>query len=229
MPKVLVSFLLLSTVILSSCNDSKKMVEQEWKVYKSVMEHGDLSSAMNSLNRIIAIEKYNADALDTLALLYLKNGSNDAAVKIAFRALNVRESDALVRTYAKANKGIGKNDVALEQFTKLLKKFPESLEYQYEVAYAYINLNKLSDAIPHVQAIIEHPNSGTEVMQEFIKEGSQLLPYKAVAFNMLGYIQTQAGQPQDALKSYQTALQIFPKYYLASNNLKVLQAQLEAK
>lgn len=229
MNKVLFPTLMLAALFLSSCDNSKKMVENEWKVYDSVIENGDVISAIVTLNRIVAIDRYNADALDTLAILYLKSGSNEAASKIAFRALNVRESDALVRVLAKANKGLGKNDIALENFSKLLAKDPQNLEYQYEVAYAYINQKRLNDAVPLIQSIIQNPNSGSEVMKEFFDGGSQLLPYRAVAFNMLGFIQSQAGQTDAAIKSYQTALQIFPRYYLASNNLKLTQEQLKKK
>lgn len=227
MNKVLLPFLMLSALLVCSCDNSKKMVETEWKVYDSVIQNGDIVSAIVTLNRIIAVDNYNADALDTLAILYLKSGSNEAASKLAFRALNVRESDALTHVLAKANKNLGKNDIALENFNKLLAKDPQNLEYQYEVAYAYINQKRLNDAVPLIQSIIQNPNSGSEVMKEFFDGGSQLLPYRAVAFNMLGFIQSQAGQTDAAIKSYETALQIFPRYYLAGNNLKLTQEQLK--
>lgn len=227
MNKVLLPVLLLAGLFLSSCDNSQKMVETEWKVYNAAIEQGDVISAIVTLNRIVAFDKYNANALDTLAILYLKSGSNEAAAKVAFRALNVRESDAVVRVLGKANKNLGKYDVALENFSKLLAKSPENLEYHYEVAYAFINQNRLNDAVPHIQAIIQNPNSGSEVMKEFFDGGSQLLPYRAVAFNMLGFIQSQAGQVDAAIQSYETALQIFPRYYLASNNLKVTKEQLK--
>ncbi|MCF8276437.1 MAG: tetratricopeptide repeat protein [Flavobacteriales bacterium] len=229
MSKVLLLALITVSLMFSSCDNTGKMVEREWVVYNSVMDQGDIITAITCLNRIVAFEKYNPDALDTLAILYLKSGSNEAAAKIATRALNVRESDVLTKVLAKANKGLGKYDIALENYSKLLVKTPEDLELMYEVAYAYINLSRLNDALPFVQKIISHPESGSAVMQEFIKEGSQLLPYRAVAFNMLGFIQTQANEPEAAIKSYETALQIFPNYYLANNNLKLLSAKLEKK
>ncbi|MDP6908785.1 MAG: hypothetical protein QF371_04725 [Flavobacteriales bacterium] len=203
------------------------MVEFEWKVYKSATEHGDIGTAINSLNRILTIDKYDGNALDTLAILYLRSGANDAAAKLAFRALNVRESDAVTRVTATAHKNMGKHGIALEHFAKLQAKNPEDLQLLYEVAYANINLSKLNEALPFIKTMIEHPQSGTEVMQEFIKEGSQMVPYRSVAYNMLGFIQTKAGQNDAAVNSYQAALGLFPNYYLASNNLKVLKEKLK--
>ena len=229
MSKVLVSIIAISAFLFSSCNSDKKMIDLEWKIYHSAMEHGDYSTGINSLNRIVAVEKYNADALDTLALLYLSAGSNDAASKLATRALNIRESDALVRVLGKAYKGLGKHDLSLEYFSKLLAKKPQDLEMLYEVSYAKINVGKLREALPEIQMIIAHPESEKKLMQEFINEGSQMVPYKAVALNMLGFLQNQAGQPADAMVSYQSALAIFPKYYLAGNNLKILTAKNQAK
>ncbi len=227
MIKVLYSSIIISVLLLSACDSTEKHTEKEWQIYKSSMDHGDRTTAMNSLNRIIAFEKYEANALDTLAILYLQSGANEAAVTIAKRALNVRESDELIYTLAKASKGLGNYEVALENYQKLLTKKPDNLELLYEVAYANINLSKLSEALPHIKTIIQHPESGSAVMQEFIADGSQLLPYKAVAYNMLGFLQTKAGQDQEAVKSYEAAIQIFPKYYLANNNLKVMLEKLK--
>lgn len=229
MAKVLPFLLVSSFLIFSSCNDNQKAIEFEWKVYAAVMEHNDATSAMNSLNRILVLDAYNPAALDTLAILYLTNGMNESAAKIAFRALNVRESDAVLKVLAKANKGMGKHDIALENFEKLLAKDSTSLELLYETAYAYINLGKFNEAIAPLQKIIDHPESGSAVMKEYVNEGSQLVPFKAVAFNMVGYIQTQAGMNQDAISSYETALKIYPKYYLANNNLKLLTERLARK
>ena len=216
----------LCILFLTACSNSEKATEFEWKVYNKAVELGDANTAINSLNRILIHEKYNGDALDTLAMLYLNSGSNAAALNIGTRAANVRESDATTRVLAKANKGLAKYDEALVHFSKLLEKNPDNLEVLYEMAFVNINLNKFNDAIPFVQQLIAHPNSGSAVMNEYFQNGSQLLPYKAVAFNMLGYMQMQAGQPEDALKSYETALAIFPNYALAQNNLNVLKKNL---
>ncbi len=217
----LITIPLLLTLLIS-CDHSKKIIEHEWRVYAAVMEHDDMVSAMVSLNRILAVEKYNQAALDTLARLYLNTGANSAAAKVAFRALNVKQTDATTAIAAKANKNLGNFELALEHFNKLLLKDPGKLEWLYEVAYANINLGKLNDALPYIEKLINHPGSEKAVMQEFINEGSQLLPYRAVAYNMLGYIQTRAGQDQAAIKSYEAAIRLFPEYYLAGNNLKVL-------
>lgn len=229
MKNVLFSILILPAILLVSCNDSKQLIKNEWTVYSAALQHGDVTTAMNSLNRILAFDKYSGPALDTLAILYENSGSHGAAEIIALRALSVRESDGILKVLAKANKGLGKNDVALQNFSKLLEKDPKNLELLYEVAYANINLSKLSEAVPQIQAIITHPESGSKVIQEFIKEGSQMVPYKAVALNMLGFIQMKAQQPEDAKKSFEAALQIYPKYYLASNNLKILSTQTQTK
>ncbi len=226
MTKVLFSFILVSTLAFVGCNQQQKMIDHEWTVYNAVIANGDLTSAIICLNRIAAVDKYNANALDTLAILYLNAGSFEAAHKIASRALNVRESDELTKTIARASKNLGKHEESLEHFSKLLAKNPDNLEWLYEVAFANINLSKLNEAMPHIQKIIINPESGSAVMTEFIKGGSQLLPYKAVAFNMLGFIQSKVGQTEDAILSYETALQIFPNYYLAKNNLAVSQETL---
>ena len=208
--------------VLGSCDNTKKQVDFEWTVYKSVMEHNDRTTAIGSLNRIVALEKYNADALDTLCQMYLDAGMNNAALKIATRASSVRQSDATTRVLAKTNKNLGKFDQSLVHFSKLIEKTPDNLELMYEMAFCHINLNKASDALPYIQKIVEHPESGSQVMQEFYQNANQIVPYKAVALNMYGFLQAQAGQQEAAIQSYQAALKIYPDYYLAKNNLRVL-------
>lgn len=212
-------------ILLSSCDNTSKLIEHEWKVYNAAVEVGDLTTAIGSLNSIVAEEKYNADALDTLAILYLNSGADAAAVKIAKRALNVRESDEIVRVLAKGNKNLKKFEDALPYYSKLLEKQPESLELLYELAFVNINLNKGNEAVPYIQKIIAHPNSSSAVMSEYYQNASQLVPYRAVAFNLLGFLQTKAQQKEQAVKSYQTALSIFPNYVLAKNNLSLLNQQ----
>ena len=226
MAKVLFNSIVILTVLsIIGCDSSEKQVESEWNVYRTVMEHNDMTTAIGSLNRIIAIEQYNADALDTLCQLYLKVGMSDAALKVATRAANVRESAAVTLVKAKANKNLRQFDQALMHFSKMLEQNPESLECMYEVAFCNINLKKGSEAFPYIEKIIKHPNSGSQVMQEYYQNASQIVPYKAVALNMLGFLQAQAGQNEEAVRSYQAALSIFPNYYLAQNNLRVLVPQ----
>ena len=126
---------------------------------------------------------------------------------------------------AKANKNLGKFEQAILHFSKLLEGSPDDLELLYESAFCNINMNKANDAVPFIEKMIQHPESGSQVMQEFYQNSQQFVPYKSVALNMLGYLQAQAGQNEAAIQSYQAALQVFPKYYLAQNNLRVLVPQ----
>jgi tetratricopeptide (TPR) repeat protein len=226
MTKVLLNSIVVLALLFSiGCNNSAKQVEFEWNAYQSAIENSDVSTAIGCLNRIITHEKYNADALDTLSILYLEVGLNNAALKVATRAANVRESETITGVMAKANKNLGKFDQALTHFTKLHGQHPDSLEFLYEMAFCNINLKKGSEAFPFIEKIIKHPESGKQVMQEYYQNASQVVPYKAVALNMLGFLQAQSGQNEAAVKSYQAALSIFPNYYLAQNNLRVLVPQ----
>lgn len=212
----------VAAILLSSCNDAQKAIETEWKVYRHSIELGDASTAIVSLNRILAYEQYNAAALDTLTVLYYRAGSDNACIKVGKRALNIRQSNTVERAVGKAYKNLGQYDQAEIHLGSQLEKNPEDLDLLYDMAFTKINLNKASDAVPFIERMIKHPNSGSEVMKEFYQNGSQLVPYRSVAYNMLGFLQANAGQPEAAAKSYEAALQLFPKYVLAQNNLRIL-------
>lgn len=227
MRKVLQGFVLIAFVgIIGSCNSVQNQIDGEWTVYKTALEHSDYTSATVALNRIVSIEKYNADALDSLCILYGKVGLNEAALTVGTKALAVRESSDVLKTVARANKNLGKYNLALQHYQKLLVADTLNFEFLYEMAFCNINLSQPSEAVTYLQKIIANPNSATAVMREFYQNGSQLVPYRAVAFNMLGFLQTQNGQDEDAFRSYQTSLSIYPNYELAKNNLRILEGKL---
>lgn len=218
-------FILLA-VGFTSCSDVNDKINAEWAVYRTSVAHQDYASAAVALNRISSLEKYNADALDSLSILYGKAGRYESALAVGTKALSVRESDEVMRVVANANKSLGNHDMALEYYKKLLEKTPGKFDYLYDMAFCHINLSQGQEAVGYLQQIISNPSSATAVMREFYQNGSQLVPYRAVAFNMLGFLQTQNGQDQDALNSYKTSLRIFPDYELAKNNLRILNAKM---
>jgi len=210
-------------VLLLGCNGQKKQVEMEWTVYRGATEHNDVTTAIGVLNRIVAIDRYNADALDTLSILYYRAGLDRSALKVANRAINIRESAEVMRVLAGANRNLGRFDQALTYYEKLLKERPDDLSLLYESAYALINLNRGNEALPYIRKMIAHAASGTTLMTERYQNATQQVPYKAVALNMLGFLQANNGEHEAAAESYRAALGVHPDYYLAKSNLQVLE------
>jgi tetratricopeptide (TPR) repeat protein len=201
----------------------------EADVYRTCMGNQDRLCAVQAVSRLVTAEPFNATWLDTLAILYSNLGMNEQASLACARALNTRESRAVRLADGASNKALGKFDRAFDSYSKLLAAEPQDLEFQYENAYLLIRLGRDDEAMPMLDKVLAHPKAAELQMQEFVEQGSQMVPYAAVAHNLRGYIHTRKGQNQDAVAAYQASLSIFPDYFLAKNNLMVLMAQMKAQ
>jgi len=201
----------------------------ETDVYRTCMGNQDRLCAVQAVSRLVTAEPFNATWLDTLAILYSNLGMNEQASIASARALNTRESRAVRLADAASNKAIGKFDRALESYRKLLTAEPQDLEFQYENAYLLIRLGRDDEAAPILDKVLAHPKAAELQMQEFVEQGSQLVPYAAVAHNLRGYILTRKGLDHEAMAAYQASLTILPEYFLAKNNLAVLMAKEKGK
>lgn len=220
-------FMLMSVGLVLGVTACKQTDEAD--VYRTCMGNQDRLCAVQAVSRLVTAEPFNATWLDTLAILYSNLGMNEQATLACARALNTRESVAVRLADGASNKAIGKYDRALESYRKLLTAEPQDIEFQYENAYLLIRLERDDEALPMLDKVLAHPKAVEQQMQEFVEQGSQMVPYAAVAHNLRGYILTRKGLNQEAIAAYQASLNIFPDYFLAKNNLMVLMAQLKSK
>lgn len=215
----------LVCLFLFSCS-SKPDASTEWEVYRQAIKRSDATTAIGALTRILAIDNTEPSNYDSLVVLYYKVGMDRAVVETAKQGLALHETETLVELSASSLKNLGKVEESLNGFLRLLEMRPTDIEVMYEVGFAYINLEKLDRAMQYVDLVIGHENSATTTMTEYVNQQSgQNVPFKAVALNMRGYILMQKGELSAAASAYQEALQIFPEYQLASNNLRFLMAQ----
>ncbi len=199
--------------------------KSEWKVYSDARARKDLSTSVGSLNRILSAEPNNASAHDSLAMLYAAAGMDGSAAITASQGLELHETDILMEILASSLKNIGDFEGSLNAYLRLMEMKPGDLTTPYEIAYAYINLNQFDQADKYIDLVIAHNRSTTTFMTEYVNNSRQEVPYKAVALNLRGFVQMQTGAFQQAANSYQEALNVFPEYQLAQNNLSYLIAQ----
>ncbi|MFT4682190.1 MAG: tetratricopeptide (TPR) repeat protein [Granulosicoccus sp.] len=211
-------------IVLNSCSggiDSKA----EWKVYSESKVRNDYSTAVGALNRILSVEANNAMAYDSLAILYSRAGLDRSAAITAEQGLKLHETETLVQILAISNKNLGNPKKSLNAYLRLMEMRPGDLVTPYEIAFAYINIEQLDQAQKYIDLVIEHDQSATTSMTEFVNDLRQQVPFKAVALNMRGFVRMQTGAHQKAAEAYQEALNVFPDYQLALNNLRYLAAQ----
>ena len=203
-------------------------MEQEWQLYKEAKARNDFSTAAFAVNRILLADESQGFAYDSLATLYYVAGMDKSAAITADQGLEIEETTSLVEISASARKNIGDVAGSLQGFLRLMELKPGDLVVPYEVAFAYINLEQYDQAMRYIDLVIAHDRSATTTMTEFVNQGKQEVPFKAVALNMRGFVNMQKGLYQEAANAYQQALQVYPEYQLAQNNLRFLIAQSEA-
>jgi tetratricopeptide (TPR) repeat protein len=203
-------------------------MEQEWQLYKKAKARNDFSTAAFAVNRILLADESQEFAYDSLATLYYVAGMDRSAAITADQGLEKHESETLIEISANARKNLGDTPGSLQAFLRLLEMRPGDLLVPYEIAFAYINMEQYDQAMRYIDLVVAHDQAATTNMTEFVNKGQQQVPFKAVALNMRGFVHMQNQRYQEAADAYQGALQVFPDYQLAQNNLRFLVAQLEA-
>lgn len=211
-------------VALVSC---KQINEAD--VYRKCIEQDDRLCAIHAVTRLLTQSPLDATWNDTLAILYSNVGMTQQAVLAADKALTLRESEAVRLVSASGHKQLGNFDKALDGFRKLVEAHPNDLEFLYENGYLLIRLGRDNEAVAWLDKVLAHPKATTTSMQEFIEQGSQTVPYAAIAHNLKGFIQAKKGMNDDAVRSYEAALGLFPDYFLAKNNLLILRTSMGKK
>lgn len=201
----------------------------EVDVYRKCIEQDDRLCAIHAVTRILTQSPLDATWNDTLAVLYSNIGMTQQAVLAADKALTLRESEAVRLVSAVGHKQLGNFEKALDGYRKLSDSQPNDIEFMYENGYLLIRLGRDDEALPWLDKVLAHEKATEISMQEFIEQGSQMVPYAAIAHNLKGYVAAKKGRNDEAIRSYEAALNLFPDYFLAKNNLLVLKATTEKK
>ncbi len=185
---------------------------------------GETSKAIGLYESCLEKNPKHAPSMYELAQLYFDNSDYSTAAHLAERASELEPDNKwykllLVEIYGKA----GNKKELLETCEKLVKKYPGSVDYLYELANAYLINNDGNNAIKiydqveellgvteeislqkeRIYLILNKPDKAAAEIEKLIKE----FPDQETRYvSMIAEMYMKAGKPDEAAKYYQQIL-----------------------
>lgn len=189
-------------------------------VYDQAVKYSDFVVAREALYNMLVLKPERLGLKDTLTYLYY-NGNNYVQVIVLGKEIleaNPQKTDVL-ELVAVSQQNLGMLKEALESFEKLFA-VTKDVYHQYNLATLQYMLKRYGECSESLNAIIASPDTSGVVAISDGKNESQQVPVKAAAFNMRGVIALEINQADVAKQNFEKALQLFPEFVLAKNNLE---------
>jgi protein O-GlcNAc transferase len=207
------------------------------------LQRGELSLALASYRRALAIYPYCADVYNNLGIALATLGNQDQAAVCFHRAITIQPSF----TQAHKNHGdiqaeLGLFIAAAASYRRALEIAPANEGVHFNLANSLLNLGELDQAIASYYQLLEinpdhadaHNNLGTALMcagendkaVPHFRQALESNPDHAGAHNNLGVVLMRIGGNDQAAASYRRALELNPDCADAHNNLGVVLACL---
>ncbi|MCE9540319.1 MAG: tetratricopeptide repeat protein, partial [Bacteroidetes bacterium] len=208
----------------------KERVEFEYLFFNSNREKilGNYDLAEVSLLQALRIDPNSAATMYELANIYaFKNHKKQALFYSKKAALIDPDNIWYQLLYIDCLKDSKQNAEVVTVYQKLLKKYPERIDFYYELANSYLYVNKASDAIKTYEKIedltgitedasmqkfkiykaINNFEKALEEIQKLIKT----FPKEGKYYGILGELYQEKGQSEKALAAYNDLLKADPQ------------------
>jgi len=161
--------------------------------------------------------------LDTLARLYFSNGNSGQCVLVCKDYLARDSSNVFVREIlAISLNSLSKSKESLDQY-EVLYASTHSLFHAYQIAVLQYVLKRFGECETTCAVILSDPKAAEmKVPISTDQNNSQQVPLKAAAYNIRGVMLKDLNRPEDALKSFEEAVKIFPDFVLAKSNIEFM-------
>lgn len=205
--------------------DSKENPEaaHDLKLYELHYGRGDINSAIYALNSLITRDTSYSYYLDTLALMYYREGNAEACASVVDELSQKRPEDkALLELGGVAHQAAGNLAAAAEYFEQL-HRVTGDLKYRYQVATILLNMGEFAQTIQYADEIIAKKESRT-LDVELPNPRGQLIKTKllSAAYVLRGYAQGSTGKKEEAITSFRKALEVDPNFELAAEAINDL-------
>ena len=207
-------------------------ITQEVKMVKTALKYADYQTATTTLYDIIEKEGPASTYLDSLAYLYFSTGRYASCALVAEDVLK-RDGDKanILELQAVSYTNLGNSIKAIDTYQKLIP-LTNNIHHWYELAMLQYSIKRLAEAANSIQkAESLEAKENDFVSIPLDKNQAQKVPIMAAAYNLHGLIaydldKTNLEIPKQA---FNKALEIFPDFVLAKNNIKAMEQQNASK
>ncbi len=205
-----------------------QLFDLQKKIYDQAIKYNDLGVAREALYTMIALKPERNTLKDTLTYLYYNSGNNVQVVLLGREILEKNPDHAeVLELVAVSQQNLGLLKEALESFEKLFA-LSKNVYHRYNIASLQYMLKRYGECSENLNAIIGSTDEQGSVTISNNTGDSQQVPIKAAAFNMRGVIALEISQPDVAKQNFEKALELFPDFVLARNNLEKISGDKKA-
>jgi tetratricopeptide (TPR) repeat protein len=216
-------FCLFSCKNPNSAHD-QKLIDHDIRMYHQAIKFGDVGTAIHAMQSLLAWDSTHTSYYDTLAVLYFHSQNFPQAIQSAQVILDKDpKSVKLLQITAHSYQYLNRHDMAIAYYTKLEEIKPDPLVY-YELASSNFYIRDVAKVMDYTGKIMADKRSDTTKVNISFNQGreQQDVPVKAAACNLLGTMEMNRDRKTEAAENYKKALQIFPDFGLAKQNLNFI-------
>lgn len=221
-------------IISSSCTSDRKfkklMDQQDNKLLSQALNFGDMQTSIVAAQSLISRDTGNIKYLDTLAMLYQNTNNQLGVLQVSKKLLALNPNNMMAQeNFATSAKALQLYQEALNSYSQLYG-LTNNTRYLYEVGDIYYKVNNATQGRQIFEQILNNPKSKTDVVPMLVGQNNVLqVPVAAAALNYLGFIEAQKNNLGAAKELYTKALEIFPGFIIAKNNLANLEQATKPK
>jgi tetratricopeptide (TPR) repeat protein len=216
---------LFALVIISTgCSSDRKMKkimdEQDNKLLTQALNLGDMQTAIYAVQSLITRDTANIMYLDTLVMLFQNSNNRLGVLQVSKKLLALNPNNMQAQeNFATSAKQLQLYQDALNSYSQLYG-LTNNTRYLYEVADIYYKVNNIAQGKQIFDQILNNPKSKTDIVPMLVAQNNVLqVPVAAAALNYLGFVEAQQNNIELARNYYNKAMEVFPGFIIAKNNL----------
>lgn len=193
------------------------------RIYQMALKYDDLDVARYALYQMIAINPKDSLLKDTLAILYFKSSLFTQCILLSNTILQNNPGNAIIleiKAISEQNLELLKE--ALNDYEKL-NALADNVLFWYRIAFLQYKLKRYGECENTIEQLLANPEIDKQRINMTMADGSrQIVPLKVAALNMKGVVFVDMNKKDKAKIYFSKALNIFPDFILAMDNLKSL-------
>ena len=219
-------FFTVSIISLAQKADSASLLARQQEhldIYRTAIAYNDLPTAANAITRFLH-DGGTKNYQDTLAVIYYEMSNLGGAYKLAKEIYETNPKNTTALTLlAEVSSRAGESKTSLDWYEKLCPLKPEPYNYYQLATKQFVLERKLECKQSLAKVIADSANATKQNVGLDVGNGyTENVPVLAAAYNMQAVLAFQDKKTDEAKALYQKALQVFPNFQIAKQNLETL-------
>lgn len=221
--------ILVTAILLASCGSEKgfedNMLEHNEKLLVSSLNSGDFITALTATQTLLLYDTGNVGLYDTLYQLFVQTNNQQGVLIATKKVISANPADTkALEHHASAAKKLKIPGEIITTYQKLFEIEPDT-RYLYEIAVQYYQSNNPSEGEKYFSKAVNSPRGKSDMITVLYNNQRLQVPVLPAIYNYLGVYNELNGKIKDAMTFYGKALEIYPNYIIAKNNINKLKGK----